>query len=70
MKNVLALMKAQRRAMGLTYKDVSAKSGLMPNTVRGIMQGWQSPKYETLCALADSMGIEIDVVARAKGGIR
>lgn len=67
MKNVLALMEAQRKAMGLTYKDVSAKYGLMPNTVRGIMQGWQSPKIETLRVLAGSLGIEVKVVARVKG---
>ena len=66
MKNVLALMEAQRRAMGLTYKDMSAKSGLMPNTVRGIMQGWQSPKHETLCALANALDIEVEVVAKTK----
>lgn len=70
MKDVLSTMEAQRKAMGLTYKDVSAKSGLMPNTVRGIMQGWQSPKIKTLRILAGALGIEVKVVARAKGGIR
>jgi len=63
---VLSTMEAKRRAMGLTYKEVSAKSGLMPNTVRGIMQGWQSPKYETLCALANALDIEVEVVAKTK----
>ncbi len=64
------MMEAQRKAMGLTYKALAIKSGLMPNTVRGIMQGWQSPKIETLRVLAGALGIEVKVVARAKGGIR
>ena len=70
MNDVLSTMEAQRKATGLTYKALAIKSGLMPNTVRGIMQGWQSPKIETLRILAGALGIEVEVVARAKGGIR
>ena len=70
MKNLLSLLEEQRKEAGLTYKALAIKSGLMQDTVRGIMQGWQSPKIETLRILAGALGIEVKVVARAKGGIR
>lgn len=66
MKNLLSLLEAQRKSMGLTYKKVAIKSGLMPDTVRGIMQGWQSPKIETLRILAGALEIEVKVVAKEK----
>lgn len=70
MKNLLSLLEEQRKEAGLTYKEVAIKAGIKADTVRGIMQGWQSPKYETLLALANALDIEVKVVARAKGGIR
>jgi transcriptional regulator with XRE-family HTH domain len=64
MKNVLSTLEAQRKAMGLTYKALAIKAGLMPDTVRGILQGWQSPKFETLRILADTLDVELGVTAR------
>jgi len=67
MRKITLELEKRRKELGMTYKALAIKSGLMPDTVRGIMQGWQSPKHETLCALADALGIEIEVVARVKG---
>jgi len=64
MKNALATLEAQRKAMGLTYKALAIKAGLKPDTVRGILQGWQSPKIETLRILADALDMELGVTAR------
>lgn len=62
-KNVLSTLEAQRKAMGLTYKALAIKAGLKPDTVRGILQGWQSPKIETLRILADALDVELGVTA-------
>lgn len=70
MTKILQDLEKRRKELGMTYNALAIKSGLMPNTVRGIMQGWQSPKIETLRILAGALGIEVKVVARAKGGIR
>lgn len=66
MKNALSTLEAQRKAMGLTYKALAIKTGLMPNTVRGILQGWQSPKLETLRILADALDVELGVTANPR----
>ena len=70
MTKILQDLEEQRKEAGLTYKEVAIKAGIKADTVRGIMQGWQSPKIETLRILAGALGIEVKVVARAKGGIR
>ena len=70
MRKITLELEKRRKELKMTYKALAIKSGLMPDTVRGIMQGWQSPKIETLRILAGALGIEVKVVARAKGGIR
>ena len=66
MRKITLEPEERRKELGLTYKALAIKSGLMPDTVRGIMQGWQSPKIETLQILAGALGIKVKVVAKEK----
>lgn len=66
MRKITMELEKRRKELGMTYKELAIKSGLMPDTVRGIMQGWQSPKIETLRMLAGALGIEVKVVAKEK----
>ena len=43
--------------LGMTYEDVVAATGLDSRTIRGVIQGSQTPQARTLYRLAQGMGV-------------
>ncbi|QHE84223.1 helix-turn-helix domain-containing protein [Hydrogenophaga sp. BPS33] len=63
-----------RHAKGLTYKDLAARTGLTPLTVRHVLQGKAAVRATNLMALAAELGLELvlvpQVVAASLAGAR
>lgn len=54
-----------RHAKGLTYKDLAARTGLTPLTVRHVLQGKAAVRATNLMALAAELGLELVLVPQA-----
>ncbi len=55
-----AYLQARREARRMSRQEVAAKAGLSYATVYGV-EGWQSPRLETLDALCAVLGANRDV---------
>lgn len=62
-----ATVEQRRRAMGLTYRELAARSGLSPTAVHKIATGGikSMPKGATLDALADALGLPRELLRQA-----
>lgn len=55
-----ALVDARARA-GMTQRDLAKKSGVAQGDISVLESGKTNPKFNTLCKLADAMGMKIKV---------
>ena len=62
MNELINTLEQKRKEFKLPYKDLAGKAGMMPDTVRAILQNKQCPKLLTLIAITDILGMRIIVV--------
>lgn len=56
---------AARLATGLTQADVARQLGTTQSAIARLETGTITPTVETLCRLADALGIEFEITPRA-----
>lgn len=64
LSELAAVLENARRAQKLSYKDLAARSGLTPLTVRHVLQGKAAVRVTNLMALADELGLEMVLVPK------
>lgn len=57
-------LETARKERGMTYKELAYRVGLTPDNLRGILQGWQEPKLETLIRICNGLGLKVEVAER------
>jgi transcriptional regulator with XRE-family HTH domain len=65
--DLAALGRAVRRTrqdQGLTIEELAFKVGMTSGTVGQIERGKRNPQYETLCRIADALGVGLDTLVR------
>ena len=63
-REICLVLENARKERGLTYKALGARIGMTPDNVRGILQGWQEPRLESLLLVCRGLGLEVAVVER------
>ena len=53
-------MKELREAAGYTQADLCYEAKLTPDGLSKLERGLRTPGWETLCALADALGVSLD----------
>ena len=61
MMDILGQLEQKRKNTGMTYKELAAKTGMMPDTVRGALQGWCKSDFYTIKRVARALGFDINV---------
>lgn len=61
-----AVFAAERKAQGLTQKDISALSGIAQGDISRIEAGLANPSIKTLKRIADALGMEMTIVLTKK----
>ena len=63
----LNLWKRTKRERGLTYQDISARSGIPLGTIKNIFAGYTpDPRESTINAIEQALGVETQIVYREK----
>ena len=67
MRKITLELEKRRKELGMTYKELAFEAGIMANTCRGVLQGWQEPNLLTVIAIASSLGLGIGLFDKIKG---
>ena len=59
-----ALLKARRKELGVTQRQLAEFADLALNTIYQVERGQANPTLETLLTLADTLGLELDLRAK------
>ena len=60
-------VRRRRMALGLSLRQLSARSGVPPSTIHGIERGHQtSPAIDTVSALAEALGVSVATLLRPR----
>lgn len=54
-------LESRRKALGITYKDMAAATGITPDNIRGVVQGWQFPRKKNMDIIAGFLGYKVHV---------
>lgn len=65
MKEITQDLEKRRKELKMTYKELAYQSGIVPNTVRGILQGWQEPSLRSVISIASSLGLGIGIFVKS-----
>jgi transcriptional regulator with XRE-family HTH domain len=65
LQDIAEALETQRRALRITYDDLSAAAGLTPLATRRALKAQTAPRVTTLMALADKLGLEVVIVPKA-----
>ena len=57
-----------RRAAGLSQSQLAKAAGVSPSTIGMYEQGRREPSIDTLVAMADALGVSLDLLVRGKPG--
>ena len=63
------LARAARRRIGLSQRELSARTGIPQPMISSIERGLQDPRYSTLKRILHACDLEIDIVNVAGRGI-
>ncbi len=60
-----ARLRSLRERAGLTVADLAERSGLYRTAVWKLEAGQSAPTWDTVCRLADALGVGVEVFRRA-----
>ena len=63
-KQIGHLLKARRKELGVTQRQLAEFADLALNTIYQVERGQANPTLETLLSLADTLGLEFDLRAK------
>ena len=58
-ENIISDLKGRRAVLSITQKDLAEFSGVALITIKKLESGKAKPTLETLCKLADVLGMEV-----------
>jgi transcriptional regulator with XRE-family HTH domain len=58
-ENIISNLKSRRSVLSITQKDLAELSGVALITIKKLESGKAKPTLETLCKLADVLGMEV-----------
>lgn len=65
LRDRLQSLNARRRALGMSYAVLADRSGVSPATVKRVVGDPDyDPSVSTLCAVAEALGVSLDLRAR------
>ena len=63
------VVRAARRARGLTQELLAEKANLHVNSISFLERGLTPPALDTICAIADALGVKVSLLmAQMEGG--
>lgn len=63
-----ARMATLRRAAGISQAQLADRMGVSPSAIGMYEQGRREPSIDTLVAIADALGVSLDLLVRGKPG--
>ncbi len=60
-ENIISNLKSRRAILSITQKDLAELSGVALVTIKKLESGRVKPTLETLCKLADVLGMEVKI---------
>ncbi|GAB5080643.1 hypothetical protein ARTHROSP310_37930 [Arthrobacter sp. AD-310] len=62
-------IRARRRGLRLTQRDLADMAGVSERFVRFVEQGKPSVQLDSLLAVLETLGLELQVATRRRGGV-
>ena len=57
-------VKSRRQSLGITQFELSELAGIGINTLVAIERGQGNPRIETLMAVADTLGLQVEIIMK------
>lgn len=67
-ENIISNLKSRRAVLSITQKDLAEFSGVALITIKKLESGKAKPTLETLCKLADVLGMEVKLEVEKSQG--
>ena len=65
-QNMLAMLEARRKGLGMSCKALAERSGLTALTVQKVLQGGKNANLSTVLAISQALGAQIGLVRESK----
>ena len=66
---LIETLEARRRSLGLTQAQLASRSGLSEKSVRNALSAHGNPRLDSLLALVDALGLELQPVPHGFGAL-
>lgn len=68
MEHALLVLEAECKTQGISYTELSERTGISNTTISSYIHGRRNPSYTTIRRLLRAVGVEIEVTYKKIGG--